>query len=747
MKIILFARDWQDYPTAIIDVHTRNRSYVRLASVYREMGIKNHAFLLALINPRLQGVDPHSPKLTAEQIIDIAIECAINPWYFFREVARVPAQASDESMMLEGNRGNIALWWCFFNHLFTILIQPRQTGKSLSTDELMAYLLNIICKNTKINLLTLNDKLRRENVQRLKDVTDSLPAYLNQRSKSDVNNGEEITINARGNHYKTHVPRSSEKDAYNLGRGITSPIVQFDEAPFQTWIKVAMGAMLASMGAIVEKAAALGVPYGMILTTTAGKIDDRDGGFIYSLVQKAMPWSERLFDCQTEAELRKVVTTAAGGDYMVNCTFNHKQLGKTDEWLAQRIRMALQDGEDASRDFLNIWTTGSEGNPLDKVILQEIRNSAVGDFVPQISEHGYMTRWYIPENEIEHRMATGQFVMGMDTSDAIGKDDISMVMVDIETLETVAAGTFNETNIAKFSEWLCAFLVKYKNVTAVVERRSTGTSILDALIYTLPGYREDPFKRLFNKVVNDYDEYPDRFREIDTGADRRRGDVNTRYRQTFGYATSASGSNSRDMLYGKTLFSAAKQACRVVHDTKLINQIAGLETRNGRIDHSADGHDDMVVGWLLCHWFLTHAKNLKFYGINPLRVRSGMINTVETITPEMQYRKREQNEIRRKIEELYDRLGSERDDYVSLAIERELRLLNSRVILEENESYSIDDLINRARERRKSTHTRKQGYGPTPQHARQTDYSGMDRNGLGGFHQPRVASMSPGWRY
>ena len=43
----------------------------------------------------------------------------------------------------------------------------------------------------------------------------------------------------------------------------------------------------------------------------------------------------------------------------------------------------------------------------------------------------------------------------------------------------------------------------------------------------------------------------------------------------------------------------------------------GLRSKNGRIDHASDSHDDMVVAWLLPYWFLTEASNKSFYGLNP----------------------------------------------------------------------------------------------------------------------------------
>lgn len=60
----------------------------------------------------------------------------------------------------------------------TYLVQIRQTGKSISTDVLDSYLLNIRCRGTTINLLTKDDALRSENIQRLKDIIDEMPFYL-----------------------------------------------------------------------------------------------------------------------------------------------------------------------------------------------------------------------------------------------------------------------------------------------------------------------------------------------------------------------------------------------------------------------------------------------------------------------------------------------------------------------------------------------------------------------------------------
>ena len=79
--MLLFLNDWKSYPSAIIDTKTTNRSFVRIAALYKEMGIKNNSFMLVLINPALQGIDPYSPNLKVEEMAAIAIECKVNPFF------------------------------------------------------------------------------------------------------------------------------------------------------------------------------------------------------------------------------------------------------------------------------------------------------------------------------------------------------------------------------------------------------------------------------------------------------------------------------------------------------------------------------------------------------------------------------------------------------------------------------------------------------------------------------------------
>lgn len=714
--MILFEEDWARYPHAIAHVSTTNRSFVEIAYAYKQMGIRNHMFLLALHDRSLEHIDPHDPNISHEMALRVIEECRVNPWYYFREVARIPVTGSPIPIRLRAHRGNVALWWGFFNHLKIYLVQTRQTGKSVGADSLNRYLLNVGANNTQIHILTKDDSLRRTNIERMKEFEKVLPSYLQMSVKSDPNNGEYIQIGALNNSYIAHVPRNSEKDAYKVGRGITSAIIQIDEFAYIPWFKATLTTILSSTTTAVDNARANGSHYGIILTSTAGKKDDRDGGFAYDILSKAMPFTEKIFDCKNQEELEKFVRKHnKDNDFAVNCTFDHLQLGKDDDWLYEKIVNAKISGEDADRDYFNVWTTGSAGNPIPVRFLEAMRKSQRKDFYTQIDPiHYYSIRWYIPESMIDTILNEGNVVLGVDTSDAIGRDEIALVFTDINTMEVLGVAAFNETNLIEFAMWLYDVLVKYPKLTMIIERRSSGPAIIDYLLMKMAAEGMNAFKRLYNKVVQAGDDAVEDYNYIRRLSRHEYREAFTRYKSSFGFATSGAGETSRNHLYSTILQSAARHGADRIHDASLIDQITGLDTKNGRIDHSAMKHDDHVIAWLMTNWLVMSGKNLSFYGID---TRTAMTNTFASSRFGANNNVLEdvmQNGYREKIETLLKELRQSRDEFTSYRLETEIRSLTSKLVLRENETFNVSELIQKARDSRairKETNQMSRQYG------------------------------------
>lgn len=696
--MILFLEDWQKHD-AVLHLETRNKSAIALASKYKKMGVKNNAFFLSLYDRELINIDPHSDDLTDEQKNRILIECQRNPWYVLREIFKSPG----EDRLVDFNRSIICVWWCFFNHVVVTLTHPRQTGKTFGTNLCILTCMNFLCTDTQINFLTIHEKGKKENIERLKEAYTGLPDYLKLRDRTDKSNTEEFSVLKLNNKYKTNVAPNGEGAAPNVGRSMSTSIVHIDEGPFIKYMEIISSGLFPAMSAKVDIAKRKNQPYGIILTTTAGKKDEDSGRYIYNnFVKSALTWNENLFDCENQQNLHNVIkkNSSSGKLYIYAC-FSYRQMGKTDEWFKEQAAK-LSRQEDIDRDLLNIWTSGSISNPIPTHLLDAIKNNIRDhEFVSIEMIGNYIIRWFIPEDIKDLFMKNKKIIIGIDPSDAMGRDEISFVGIEVETGGIVFAGDFNETNILTFSQFLADWLERYVNTTMIIERRSTGPSIIDNLLSMLPLKGIDPFKRLFNWAVNDPNIYPDIYSQYTNGLNRN-PIVYDKCKGLFGFATSGGGETSRNKLFSNTLQLAVKRCNDRILDRKLSQQLLEITIKNNRIDHADGKHDDLLVGWLLCHWFLTNAKNVHNYGINSSSILSNTLSNTKKEISSMSAEDIMQYTIERKIYELLEQLKTEQSDILIEKYILQIEAFQKEIKRNVGEVNNLDSLIKQIKENKTS---------------------------------------------
>jgi hypothetical protein len=113
------------------DFKTKNKSFLDLYQDLYNLGVKNNKFFLRLYDTDLQGVDVYSPVLPKETQIKIFIECLINPWYWLREVLRIPVDGLPievgGGVSYAIDRNNVACWYLFLNGIDHYQSKPRQS--------------------------------------------------------------------------------------------------------------------------------------------------------------------------------------------------------------------------------------------------------------------------------------------------------------------------------------------------------------------------------------------------------------------------------------------------------------------------------------------------------------------------------------------------------------------------------------------------------------------------------------------
>lgn len=213
---ILYLEDFHKYKPHI-HWRTKNNSFIRMSMVLKRMGITNNIFFLALLQPELELVNPHDKNLNEITKAKILVECKLNPWYFFREVVRIPV-SGDETIPFDLHRGNLAAIWTFLNDIDFGLIQPRQTGKTFGTQSIVCYYMYIMADGVDIGMFTKDADLVRDNVQRLKDIRDALPSWMVDKCGKDSDNKEGLSYFKKNNKYKTFTSAIDERGAYKQGR-------------------------------------------------------------------------------------------------------------------------------------------------------------------------------------------------------------------------------------------------------------------------------------------------------------------------------------------------------------------------------------------------------------------------------------------------------------------------------------------------------------------------------------------------
>lgn len=707
---ILFAKDWSKYPRAIIHYETKNHSFLKLANTYHRMGVKNCAFMLALVNPELKHVDPHDPNLTPREKELVVAECSVNFWYYLREFVRVPVPGSLEPVCFKADRANIALYWLFFNHMTTLITIIRQTGKTTMLMVLVSWLLNIGSKNSFINLLTKNDTLRTETLQKLKELFEEMPDYGDFRSKGDVFNSEEANVSVFKNKFRGNLSSSSPKMAEKVGRGFTTAINLIDEVAFVENIAIAMGAMLMAGNAARRYAREMNRPYGTVLATTAGDIDDRDGGYIYELSNSATRMSEIFFDSKDETELWDTVAknSRSRGDKskrpMVLIDYSYRQLGYTDAWLKQQLDDNISTPDNIKRDLFGIWLSGSSSSPLPKDLVETLKKSLDKEPIKYLfAPHGFMINMYVDHDRLAQMERDGDsIIVGIDTSDGIGKDDIAFIARNHYTGEIVLTAIFNEINLIYLADFFVAFLVKYKNSFIIMERKSSAPTIIDYMVTKLVAHGINPFKRMYNTIIQDREIHTEEYDNVMSGRVLNNETLLKKYSSHIGFKTSGGGVTARSALYSTTLMQMLKYTAHNTRFEELIDQISHLVLRNNRIDHPKGGSDDAVIASLLSFWVLINGKNLKDYGINATRIlKSNEVYLSDKYQMDLDLIDKE--EMQRKEEafdDLLDEYRRERNPIISRKLEGRIRLMASELSTSSN-VISVEELFDSIRRGRR----------------------------------------------
>lgn len=590
----------------MVHYNTTNQSFIYMHKILKEMGIKNNTFMLQVYDSELINIDPLSDNLTNEQKARVHYEITRNIWYFFREIVRIPSTGN--KLRFELNRGNMAIIWAFSLNIDFSCLLPRQSYKSYTIDACYNWLTYWGSKNSNAIFIANRKPVAVQNLERVKEVADNLPEYLDLRRKFyDKDNVNRLTFEPGSYVNRIDVTASavSEDHANKIGRGLSTREQFYDEVAFINYVSTIYSAAIYAYSTVARMAEREGESHHIIMATTAGSKLKPHGLWAYNTFYSSAQFTDTLYDMTyvdadgcvnfDRDKVKEYIRYSTQKFDMIHIEFMYYDLSKGDAYLDEMRK--LSDTEQAfNREVLNQWDDDVEDHPLGNTVLQRVRSSLKSPLGALAIDKVYMLNLYAPIDWIKRN--SDRIVIGMDCSTNTGGDFSTYVAVHIGTREVVATLRANNYNIHRYAYAVMTLLNDYfPKSTAVIERNHVGSAIIDILVSKSPNLR----------------------RRVYMAEDGKYGVVTT-------------GPMRNQILYGTVFTTAFTDFGHLVKDKYIIEEVTNLiRTPSGKIDHRPGMHDDMVFAYLYAQWFCSFCK-LKNRYYNALYFNTDIYNSEGDIT-------------------------------------------------------------------------------------------------------------------
>lgn len=593
----------------MIQFNTKNKSFLKMHYILKEMGITNNAFFLQLYDETLADIDPlNEDELTDEQKLRVHIEISKNPWYFFREIVKIPM--TDIKLDFELTRATLAILWSLINDLHSYVVIPRQCYKSYTVACFYTWLIYWGAKNFNAAFFAQNDGLVTQNLTRVKDIRESLPKYLNLKSNADTDNQHSIVYRAGEftNTIITRAPGMNEDTANNVGRGASTMGQWYDEFAFIPYIWVQYGAAIPAYSTVSKAAERNGSHHHIIITTTAANKKSKSGGWAYDFFQSCAPFTELLYDKVIKDSYGNILSIDKGEvlDYIKNnntgqaflkIEFQWYELSKPVTYLDE-MREQMPGLDEFARGILNQWTDSNEDHPLGQERIQKLMDTVIEPVKIMMVDKIYVCKFYKDPDWC--KVHSYHIVFGMDCGGNQRRDYSTLVGMDVTNSEVVFTMRVNSASVNRFARAVAYILLYlFPKGILVGERNYVGLPVLETISEIIGRtriYRDPKDDNLGVMLLH----------------------------------------NLRKIMYGDIIRVSVYDLGFNIHDKTIIDEIAGLITdKNGRIDHKQNGgHDDLLIAYLYCRWFVMYCKTKRKY-IDEIYFNSKLTDSSESFEDPM----------------------------------------------------------------------------------------------------------------
>ena len=596
---------------------TNNKSFLNTHYYLKSIGIKNNKFMLTLLDPDLDGIDPYDRTLPPVIKQKILRECMYNYWYFLREVVRIPDQGSTSGgARYRLDRGNLALNFCMMLNLNIFLELPRQQGKTISA--LCRYLWVFNFGTTNSEMVFLNKKMddSKLNLARMKEIRNALPSYLQMTEMiapdgkviKKPNTVETLEHVSNGNKIKTVPSARSKAAAASLLRGRTIPIIYADEWAFTPYNDIIYVNTIPAWKTAAMNAKKNNAPYGITITTTPGFLQDEAGKYAYDMKESATAFTELWYDL-SYPELMNYINANTKSSF-IYIRYTYQQLGRSEQWFAEICRDMQNKWPDIRREVLLEWANGVENSPFtqeDLEIVQELTKTPIKQVMFM---NKYIMNIYSQVDINRHPP-----IIGVDVSGGYNRDSSAISVIDSSTTKLFADLNCNYISTFDLAQCIYELVTNYMpNAVVNVERNGGyGASVLSKLVNS--SIKRNLYFEIKDKVIEE----------------RQQADHVYKTKKRMKVYGLDSTKKIRELLM-EILRERMEYHKDKFISPIILEELKGLEVKkSGKIDHSVNTHDDQIFSLLMALYVWYYGKNLtENFGI-----KKSVIKTDESLDEEI----------------------------------------------------------------------------------------------------------------
>jgi hypothetical protein len=595
----------------IYDIGTANTSFLQLAKDLRTLGVKKWYFLLELNDPTLINVNPHAvdsngnTTLTRDQIARVITECRRNLWYYLREVCRIPDPGNPKGVMYKANRGNIAQAFCILHGIDSWLCLPRQQGKTQSA--LAAFAWGYSFGTTTSDFIFVNKQQpdAKENLGRIKTQIDLLPEYMRFESYYDdetgkavkaVNNATQMKQPVTKNTIKIRAGAGSRPKAVSLARGLTAPIIHYDEPEFTDYIGSIISNSVSTYETAARASEANGTLHARVFTCTPGDLDSGAGQEAQAVLNNTKPWTEKIYD-MTKEEMQ-AYAKSGGSNNIIYIEFHYYQIGLDEEWL-EKISNEIGDPLTVRREILLQRLHGSSLSPYPKEDIEYINDHAHKPISSLWIRDYYEFKIY---EELDPAIP---YILGIDCSTGTNQDHNAITALNPYTARPVAEFECSYVGETEYEQIIIELVTQHIPRSIVcIERNSVGDGIIDHLLNSKISHRLyfDRAKDLVQDTMNANE-------TVESILKKKAAE-----KSYYGVYTDK---ESRSDMFAILADRIAANKDDFI-TANIIRDISGLvRLASGKIAAGPGSHDDSIMSYLIAMYVLIHGNNLPLFGYIP----------------------------------------------------------------------------------------------------------------------------------